>query len=272
MAAHSTVKTQIVYKYFKAWSAIAKKHADKIGYVDLYAGQEFIKTYRIYANVSSKACNIRSRLVKRMIFVFNDKDTLTIDRLRTNRRSLRESIASRLLSCAVGPDIASELSRLRSVPCLVFADPWGYKGLSLSLMGKALRQWGTECLLFFNYNRVNMALSYPEPAIQQHMIDLFGEERFLRLESTVRGLPSEEREMLVVSEFADALGDVGAQFAPWFKFINIAKGRELHYYLFFGTKHLRGYKIMKEIMSGASSYRTDGYATRLNSLSAIVFS
>jgi len=269
MAVHSAVKTQIVYKYFKAWSTIMKKYAtDRIGYVDLYSGPGVYQdgTESTPMLVLRHAISDQD-LSERMIFIFNDKDSSTIDRLRANIKTL-EGIDTlryppRILNCVVGPDIASELSRLRSVPCLVFADPWGYKGLSLNLIGKALRQWGTECLLFFNHNRVNMALSHPEAAIRQHMIDLFGKERFLRLESTVRELSSEKREMLVVSEFADALGDVGAEFALWFRFIAMSKGREPHYYLFFGTTNLKGYKIMKEIMSEASSYRADGYATPL---------
>lgn len=260
--AHSVVKSEIVYKYFKAWSTIIKSRSKgKIGYVDLYSGPG------IYEDGTESTPMLVLRhaisdpaLSDRIVFIFNDKDKAATDMLRKNINTL-DGIDTlqhhpKTYSYEVGPDIAAKLSGLRSVPCLVFADPWGYKGLSLRLIGDALQAWGTECLIFFNYNRVNMALSHPNPSIKQNMIDLFGETRLLRLGSIVGDLRSDRREEVVVAEFADALRDVGARFAPWFRFVALSQGRELHYYLFFGTKNFSGYKIMKDIMSSASSYRT----------------
>ncbi|MCK9518099.1 MAG: three-Cys-motif partner protein TcmP, partial [Dehalococcoidia bacterium] len=37
-AEQSLVKTQIVVKYFAAWAKVMKGQADKIGYLDFYAG------------------------------------------------------------------------------------------------------------------------------------------------------------------------------------------------------------------------------------------
>ena len=54
-------------------------------------------------------------------------------------------------------------------------DPWGYKGLSLRLINSVLRNWGSDCIIFFNYNRINMGLN--NEFVREHMDALFGAER-----------------------------------------------------------------------------------------------
>ena len=52
----------------------------------------------------------------------------------------------------VGDDVAAELQKIKLVPTLCFIDPFGYKGLSLRLINAVLKDFGCECLFFFNYN------------------------------------------------------------------------------------------------------------------------
>ena len=61
------------------------------------------------------------------------------------------------------------------VPTLLFVDPWGYKGLSLNLIDSVLKNWGCDCIFFFNYNRINMGLNNEN--VKEHMDALFGEQR-----------------------------------------------------------------------------------------------
>lgn len=63
----------------------------------------------------------------------------------------------------------------RLFPPSFFVDPWGYKGLSLKLVSAIIKDWGCDCVFFFNYNRVNMGVN--NDSIKKHMISLFGEER-----------------------------------------------------------------------------------------------
>src|SRR5690242_11656260 len=61
----------------------------------------------------------------------------------------------------VDAQVTKYFKTIRLVPTLLFADPWGYKGLSLDLIKYLLRNWGTDCIFFFNFNRVNMHLGHP---------------------------------------------------------------------------------------------------------------
>src|ERR1039457_2286098 len=47
------------------------------------------------------------------------------------------------------------IARMRQVdvPALIFADPWGYQGVSLDLIDAAISHWGSDFMFFFNYNR-----------------------------------------------------------------------------------------------------------------------
>src|SRR5207248_10024637 len=38
----------------------------------------------------------------------------------------------------------------------LFVDPFGYKGLSLQLVNSVIKDWGCDCVFFFNYNRISM--------------------------------------------------------------------------------------------------------------------
>ena len=75
----------------------------------------------------------------------------------------------------MGEEIVKMFEEMSLVPTLFFVDPWGYKGLSLRLVNSVLKDWGCDCIFFFNYNRINMGLS--NPFVKEHMNALFGEER-----------------------------------------------------------------------------------------------
>jgi len=57
-------------------------------------------------------------------------------------------------------------------PSFIFADPCGYKGLSLRLIASALKPFGNDCIFFLNYNRINMKISY---AVMNESINAFFE-------------------------------------------------------------------------------------------------
>jgi len=62
---------------------------------------------------------------------------------------------------------------MKMVPTFFFVDPWGYKGLSLQLVNAVLKDWGCDCLFFFNYNRTSMGL--PNELVEEHMNAWSGE-------------------------------------------------------------------------------------------------
>jgi three-Cys-motif partner protein len=261
----SIVKATMVSKYFDAWSTViasqVKKRGDnKIAYIDLFAGRGYYEdgtrsTPLLILEKAIKNPDLREMLIT----IFNDKNNKNVELLRkaimnlVGIRSLRHEPA--IYNEEIGEEIAKELEQTHFIPSLFFIDPYGYKGLSLRLIGALIKDWGCDCIFFFNYNRVNSGLS--NPSVKEHMNALFGEERSKGLGEKLKGLAPLDRELTVVEEIAQALKQAGGQFVLPFCFKN-DKGNRTSHHLIFVSKHHLGYEIMKGIMAKESSSSLQG--------------
>jgi hypothetical protein len=118
-----------------------------------------------------------------------------------------------------------------------------------------LKHWGSDCIFFFNYNRINMGLL--NPAVREHMDSLFGVQRANRIREKLKGLSPEDRELTIIEELSQALMDMGGKYVLPFTFLNDSGSRTSHH-LVFVSKHVRGYEIMKEVMAKQSSTADQG--------------
>jgi three-Cys-motif partner protein len=116
------------------------------------------------------------------------------------------------------------------IPTLFFVDPWGYKGLSLRLINSVLRNWGCDCIFFFNYNRINMGLA--NPVVREHMDALFGDEKAKRLRTELADLGPHEREIAIVEAIGEALRDLGGKYVLPFRFRTATGARTSHHLIF----------------------------------------
>ena len=263
----SQVKATIVAKYFWAWANViiptAAGRSNKIAYVDLFAGLGRYKD-----GTKSTPLLVLERAIKdpkmrgMLVAVFNDVDK---DSSQSLQRAIDElpNISSlkhkpEVDNEEVGDNIVKKFEEMQLVPTLFFIDPWGYKGLSLRLINAVLKDWGCDCILFFNYNRINMGLQ--NPAVKEHMDSLFGEERADELRCELERLNSHERELAIVEAIGKALHEMGGKYVLPFCFKNEAGTRTSHH-LILVTKHVKGYEIMKEIMAKESSNTQQGVPT-----------
>lgn len=254
----SIIKSQIVSKYFGAWSNIMLANARPgtlISYVDLFCGPgRFDDGSPSTPLLVLQHAIATPKLHGRLTTVFNDSSKDLIQQLHTEIQALpgieKLKHQPRLSTSAVGRDMAEMLGKFSLVPTLFFVDPFGYKGLSLNLFGNAIRSWGCECIFFFNYNRVNPALGN---SIVDPLIDgLFGLERAAALRQKVKGKTPDERQTIIINEITEALADVAGQYVLPFEFES-DKGKRPSHYIIFVTKEFLGYDIMKDVMAGLSS-------------------
>ena len=253
------VKTKLVSKYFSAWCSVILPRIDskggKIAYVDLCSGPgrftDGIESTPLWV---LRTAIKRPDISQRLVTIFNDVEASYTEQLRQEVQLLPNAenlaFAPRLSSVLMGPELIASLGDLSDTPTLFFIDPWGYKGLTLDLIGRAIRGWGSECIFFFNYNRVNLGISNPKVA--QHMSDLFGNERFAQLRARVEGKESSTRQSIIMDTLTTSLEEVGGQYILPFEFMDDGRGRTSHYVIFV-TKRFRGYDIMKENMISLSS-------------------
>jgi len=198
-------------------------------------------------------------LRRMLVTIFNDKD-------QNNSQTLQKAINElpgvntlkhppAVYSYEVGDKIAQMFQQMRLVPTLFFVDPWGYKGLSLKLVNSVLKDWGCDCIFFFNYTRINMGLS--NQMVRDHMDALFGKQRADDLRVKLEPLTPHDRELTIIEELCQALKDVGGKYVLPFCFKN-AMGNRTSHHLIFVSKHFRGYEIMKGIMARESTEAVQG--------------
>ena len=262
----SLIKARIVEKYFWAWAKViiskvkGSSSVQKIAYVDLFAGAGRYKDGSKSTPVKVLETAIADTDMRNMLVsIFNDADVENVNSLQQAIDSIPgiENLKYRpqISKYEVGEDIVKIFQSMKLVPTLFFVDPWGYKGLSLQLVNSVVKDWGCDCIFFFNYNRINMGLS--NDAVKENMNALFGQVGADQLRERLKTLTPQERELTVVEYICEALKEMGGKYVLPFRFRHEMGNRTSHH-LIFVSKAPKGYGIMKEIMAKESSEQTQG--------------
>lgn len=253
----SFIKTTLVKKYFSAWAIIMNRQSrsDRLGYIDLFCGPGIYKDGSHSTPI--EVLNIilsNEEFMEKFVVYFNDKEQCYIDSLKNEIIKLdkiNELKHKPILSCSeVDNTTCEEFERISMIPSFVFIDPWGYKGVSKKLIQALTKDWGCDCVLFFNYNRINSGITNPK--VENHMRGLFGKKRYTELNKKLALRPSISREDIIINEFSEVMRDCGIEFVLPFRFLSTDRNATSHYIIFL-TKNKTGYKIMKEIMANEST-------------------
>lgn len=267
----SKAKAAIVHKYFVVWANVIIGHLEKdpnasdtIAYVDLFAGRG-----RYEDGTPSTPLLVLKAIIeneKRALWVvpiFNDADP---DKCRDLKDAVKALPGLEALqhqpqfSCLeVGPALSGWLGARALPPSLFFIDPYGYKGVSISLIGSAIKDWGSECILFLNMNRIVPAIW--NEVVEEHMQELFGVERLPALRARLMEVrTAQARQLVILEELSAALEQAGAHYVLPFGFTDDRGNRTLHYLVHI-TKNILGYEIMKDVMARESSSDAQGVAS-----------
>ncbi|WP_342603835.1 three-Cys-motif partner protein TcmP [Peribacillus sp. FSL E2-0159] len=260
----SRIKTAILTKYFDVWTKIILPRSNgKIAYVDLFSGPGKFSDGSVSTPLLIlEKCINDDKLRNSIVTVFNDAHPDISQQLKDNIMDLPHlgtlKFKPQVLNTEVGDEIAGIFSAKKLIPILAFIDPWGYKGLTTKLINALIKDFGSDCIFFFNYNRISMGIN--NPLVVQHMNALFGKERANEMRVKLKDLSSEEKEAYIVNELAEALSDEHSNLVLPFRFLDEKKNKTSHY-LIFVSKHTLGYTIMKDIMVNESTMKDDGVAS-----------
>jgi three-Cys-motif partner protein len=223
----SEVRARIIQKYFYAWAKViipsAKHREKKIAYIDLYAGPGRYKDGAASTPLMILEGAIEDPDLRKMLVTFfNDANMNHTSALQVEIDKLAgiETLAFKpQISCGeIDEDAENYFNQTRIIPSFSFVDPFGYKGLSLKIVNGVIKDWGCDCVFFFNYNRINAGIS--NPAVKPHMDALFGEERAERLRKMLPERSPEKREELILEELAQAIKAMGGNYVLPFRFKN----------------------------------------------------
>lgn len=259
----SATKAHIVSSYFTAWSRVIKQWNCKMAYIDLFSGPGRYGDNKLSAPLQIIQSTLSDPvLISKMMFLFNDHDPMNIDSLQREICALDTGKKLNNISYYTREiDINShrELVVPRNMPVLSFVDPFGYKGLTRELINKLIANNGSDCIFFFNYNRINMALSSNEK-FDEHLIGIFGKTRTQTLKTQLKALTPSQREPVVINALIEALLEEKGNYVLPFKFYSSEMLRTSHFIVFV-TKHPTACKIMKQIMYSNSAKDDDGVAS-----------
>ena len=261
----SEVKARIVEKYFNAWANVIMPTASSVGegkiaYIDLYAGPGRYEDGAASTPllVLEKAIE-HPKMSQMLVAFFNDADKNLSDTLQNEIAALPGIAKLKYkphVQCGeVDKDAEEFFTKTNLVPTFTFVDPFGYKGLSLRIVNGVIKNWGCDCVFFFNYNRINAGLG--NAAVKKHIDALFGEERAEAMRTAIVGKTPDMREAFILEQLAHAIKEMGGHFVLPFIFKNETGNRTSHS-LVFVSKHFKGYEIMKEIMARESSVAEQG--------------
>jgi three-Cys-motif partner protein len=251
-------KMEIAIKYFDAFMNVFAREGEA-GYSDLFAGPgRYDNGDKSVPLAICERVVADERLSRFVRLWFNEGDPELAARLKENVHAVdgiaRLHFEPKVTTRVVGKDLAPSLEA-RKIPAFTFADPCGYKGLSMKLITAAIKPFGNDCLFFFNYNRVNMKLEYP--VMDDSINEFFEADRAAKLRSEMAILSSpRDREKAVLEAIKGALRAADA-FPLVFAFRTREGGGTSHH-LVFASKGQKGASIMKRIMTQASSEIIDG--------------
>ena len=259
----SAIKAHIVSSYFTAWSRVIKKWDCKMAYIDLFCGPGRYDDDKPSAPLQIIQSTLNDPiLTQKMTFLFNDYDPVNIKSLQQEVSALdicKKLKHIRYSTETMNTDTPSKLYIPKNMPVLSFVDPFGYKGLTRELINKLIANQGSDCIFFFNYNRINMALS-SNTKFDEHLAGIFGTERISILKAQLAPLSPAQREPVVMDALIKALLEEKGNYVLPFKFYSTEKLRTSHFVVFV-TKNSIACKIMKQIMYTNSAKDNDGVAT-----------
>ncbi|OON91467.1 MAG: hypothetical protein ATN33_01075 [Epulopiscium sp. Nele67-Bin001] len=256
---HSLLKSTLIVKYFGAWSAIiSKNYRGKMAYIDLFAGKGEDDQGEISTPIQIlEYCTKKEELAKRMYFLLNDMEHATSLKSRIDKIPDIETLNYPILTnYDIGKvSIDNLLPKGIQIPLCVFLDPFGYKVISDLLLRRILIEYRADCILFFNYNRINAAIN--NSIVEERMRDLFGVDNMNDIREECKSLCGTEKEEFIIREFCKRFTNCGV-YIYYYKFKHPKINRTSHYIILF-SHHKVAIKIMKDIMyTHSSTFTIDG--------------
>lgn len=159
-------------------------------------------------------------------------------------------------------DVYSTARRGRDVATFAFVDPCGLVGVRLIDIVRLLQLPYGECLLFFNYTGVVRLIGGVHAGSHSRTVlaDLLGtDDRVQALLNAVAGQSDKRKEILVRDHFTSAIkNEAGAAFFVPFA-VQPSESNRTSHYLIHCSSHSLAFKIMKEVMYGATNDQRDEY-------------
>ena len=255
MEPHTKAKHLILEEYLKAWFPILGQTTGRIIYLDGFAGPGVYKGGEpgspVIAIKTAKEHVLIDRFRAELVFLFIEKDKERAKHLRSVLESQFPDLPNDGMKYEViTGDFATTVNLLlrkiedegaQLAPTFAFLDPFGFSGLPMSLIARLLSYNKCEVLITFMVGFVNR---FCDELRSDALKELYGTSDWEQVRFITN--PEERRKFLLELYVRQLRSVGGAVYVRSFDMYN--KHNQLIYSLVFGTKHLKGLKVMKEAM------------------------
>ena len=187
-------------------------------------------------------------------FVFIEKDKERAAHLQSLLDAKAEELPNYVQYRVICGEFDSKLGELltsieagghRLAPTFAFIDPFGYSGIPMETIARLMRHDKCEVLINFMFEEVNRFLAYDNDSHGATLDRLFGTGEWREI--IAQPLAPAQREKRLHDLYQRQLRiSGGATYVRSFKMRN--KRNKTDYYLFFGTRSLKGMDRMKQAM------------------------
>jgi three-Cys-motif partner protein len=256
---HTRAKHEILKRYLQAWFPIMTQGNRRVIVLDGFAGpgeyEDGSQGSPIIAIETLLANSVAMSYPCEKVFYFIEADPGRCDHLQAllDAKFQNNRPANVTWEVVLGKfdehmtSVLDELDQNASMlaPTFAFLDPFGYSHTPLAVVSRLMRYPKCEVFINFMFEEANRFMSWDNPAHDKHYDALFGTSEWRKIRAT--HMSPAERERQVHDLYASQLKRAaGATYVRSFRMRN--KNNRPDYFLFFGTKNLRGLDRMKQAM------------------------
>ncbi len=247
---HTVAKHEILRRYLGAWFAILGSKFPGINYIDGFAGPGRYKGGEEGSPILALKIAAGHKAVSKfreVSFLFVEKEKARADFLikEVDNISIPANFQTEIKNdefeialCEILDDL--EKKEMILAPTFAFIDPFGFKGLSYSLIERILANQSSEVFINFMDNSINRWTTTSDKKTQQRIIELFGTEEVIEIANF-----SPNRMKSLRALYQAQLKKI-AKFVRYFEMYN--SNNRLIYVLFFAGNNRIGHLKMKEVL------------------------
>lgn len=255
---HTAAKHELLRRYLGGWFPILSRYNGRIVFLDGFSGPGIYEQGEKGSPIIALEALIGHSYFEKMnhrefLFLFNEADEDRHAQLETVVQDFQDqhvpwpanvkiqTYNADFHSTATGIIQFLKEQKKSLAPTFAFVDPFGVKDSPLDLLAQLLNFDKCEVFVYFDYNTVNRFAAAGN--IDARLTELFGTDRF----KEAAGLSGEPRKQFLHDLYQQQLNDV-CKFPYVKSFEMINRTGKTGYFLFYGTRSVRGLGVMKEAM------------------------
>lgn len=281
---HTQAKHVILRRYLQAWLPIMARYNGRIVFIDGFAGpgrytdgEEGSPIIALRALLEHRYFQ-QGQAGREVVFLFVENDEGRAEALRTELAELKKAkpLPEWVKVAVKQGEFAAHITEILNTiqaggrqlaPTFMFADPFGFAGIPMEVIGRVVKNPRSECLISFMFESVNRFLTSPDPKIQARFDELFGTTAWREVGALSD--PGERRAAIVDLYRQQLMAMGGLKYVRTFEMIN--EGNRTEYFLCFGTNSPDGFSKMKEAMWRADPVQGQAFSDMTDSRQGVLF-